>query len=46
MPAFPEMAVIWRLLARAEVDVIIGADPAAVADRTARSIEHELRGYR
>jgi maltose-binding protein MalE len=46
MPAFPEMAAIWRLLARAEVDVIIGDDPAAVAERTARSIEHELRGYR
>jgi maltose-binding protein MalE len=45
MPAFPEMAAVWRLLARAEVDVIVGDDPATVADRTARSITNELRGY-
>jgi hypothetical protein len=39
------MAVVWRLLARAEVDVIVGDDPATVADRTARSITNELRGH-
>ncbi|KIA64970.1 sugar ABC transporter substrate-binding protein [Nocardia vulneris] len=42
MPSFPRMRQVWRELAKAELDLLSGADAATVARITAREIDRYL----